>query len=867
MSRALFLLPLALLLACGDKADEDEDGPVDADGDGFDEDADCDDSNDTINPDADELCDGVDNNCDGETDEDTAVDALTWFADTDGDGFGDAESSSAACEQPADSTDDDTDCDDGDAAVHPDADELCATVGVDDDCDGEIDEDDAADAATWYRDGDGDEYGDADSSKESCEQPDGYVDNGDDCVDDESSISPMAAEVCDGIDNNCDGEVDEDSAVDAPTWYTDADHDGYGDDSTGAPSCEPVEWQTDDDTDCDDTNPTVYPDAPAICDDLDNNCDGTVDGGWRVPTDYADIQTAIDAAAGGETICVEAGTYTENIDFGAVDVALIGTDGAESTTIDGGAAGSVVTIEGGQSSDAVLQGFTLTNGSSEEGAGVYISESSPTLVDLIVSGNSISSEDRCYGTGIYVIDGDPILEMVDIVDNSAECDVFYGVGMYMSGTLGEVANLHVAGNSGTAESYCYGSGLNIRNDSVLTASNTEVLANTCVGYSAQGTGIYVYYDTVIDFENLVVAGNDAESESSAYAVGLYANNDCDVSVTNASIHGNSATAEGTVYGVGVDTLNDSEVGLINVVVSDNTASAETIDGTGVSATDGVVTLSYCDVYNNDTDFYGIDDPTGTDGNISTDPGYTDVSSADPLDWDFTLDSASSLIDAGDPSIDDPDGSTSDIGAYGGEGAADWGWSATIEELRDGTVPEGYVVTVSEVVVTGVSDAGFTVQDPNATGPEYSGIYVYLGETPPNVARGMEVSLEGELYEYFGLAELLVEVEDIVVTGTPGELTPTEISVSEANDEAWEGVLVTITDGSLDDAAYDCSVDNSYCSDSDLWTLTDGSDTLIIYDRLYESDDWADQIGVSPVTGVMSYNYDRYRLMPRSSWDF
>ena len=64
------------------------------------------------------------------------------------------------------------------------------------------------------------------------------------------------------------------------------------------------------------------------------------------------------------------------------------------------------------------------------------------------------------------------------------------------------------------------------------------------------------------------------------------------------------------------------------------------------------------------------DPTGTDGNVSVDPGYTDVSSTDPMDWDLTLAAGSGLIDAGDPSILDTDGSTSDIGATSGPDA-DW----------------------------------------------------------------------------------------------------------------------------------------------------------------------------------------------------
>ncbi|RME50150.1 MAG: hypothetical protein D6795_10560, partial [Deltaproteobacteria bacterium] len=70
------------------------------------------------------------------------------------------------------------------------------------------------------------------------------------------------------------------------------------------------------------------------------------------------------------------------------------------------------------------------------------------------------------------------------------------------------------------------------------------------------------------------------------------------------------------------------------------------------------------------DYHGMSDPTGTDGNITGDPRFVDTSGSDPLAWDLHLSSDSPLIDAGDPHLLDPDGSRSDIGAYGGPGASD-----------------------------------------------------------------------------------------------------------------------------------------------------------------------------------------------------
>ncbi|MBK9365436.1 MAG: putative metal-binding motif-containing protein [Deltaproteobacteria bacterium] len=98
---------------------------------------------------------------------------------------------------------------------------------------------------------------------------------GEDCDDDDAAVNPDATELCDGLDNNCDGETDEGVKT---TAYTDADGDGFGDDSTAAETCEVPDGSTTLGGDCDDTDPSYNPGAAETeCDDPnDYNCDGSV---------------------------------------------------------------------------------------------------------------------------------------------------------------------------------------------------------------------------------------------------------------------------------------------------------------------------------------------------------------------------------------------------------------------------------------------------------------------------------------------------------------------------------------------------------------------------------------------------------------
>ncbi len=240
---------------------------IDDDGDGFNAASDCDDGDAAVFPGASEVCDGVDNDCDGDIDGALAPGATDWFPDVDEDGFGSDADIVTACDAPPGYIGTGGDCADRDADINPSAAEVCDDI--DNDCDDIVDD---GLTTTYYFDGDADGYGDPGITVDRCDgAPPNTSTDGGDCNDNDADINPGMEELCDGIDNDCNGDADTELFT---TWYRDADADLFGNDEITKDGCTEPQGFVANGGDCNDENPNVHPDAiDDSVDTIDQDCD------------------------------------------------------------------------------------------------------------------------------------------------------------------------------------------------------------------------------------------------------------------------------------------------------------------------------------------------------------------------------------------------------------------------------------------------------------------------------------------------------------------------------------------------------------------------------------------------------------------
>ena len=385
---------------------------------------------------------------------------------------------------------------------------------------------------------------------------DGY-DAEDDCDDADPLVFPGAEEVCDGVDNDCSGAIDDDP-TDGSWFFEDADGDGYGNAAETALACAADEGWTSDDTDCDDTDATANPGVVEVgCDGVDNDCDGSTDVNL-VPSDFATVTDAVDALDDGAEICVEPGTVTDVLALTGRTLTITGQRGLVDTIWDLGSA-PALTLD---NTSLVLQGFTVSGGDftpAEDMSGGFVGavDSTLTLADIDFTGHEVTSVDGPMIRGLLVhgTDSEVLLERVDVSD----------IKLSVEATTTSVTT-HVWGGLLWAE----GGGLTLV-DVAVTGVDVQTIGSPRNVYVV-GLGVATE-DAALDIDGFTLRENsaavDAVETASLNSLGIWSKRGT-ATGANLDLSANSGTATAP-RGSGSTLLSSETEGAVwsDVVVEDN----------------------------------------------------------------------------------------------------------------------------------------------------------------------------------------------------------------------------------------------------------------------------------------------------------
>ena len=696
LSIAVMMAALAIAACGGDSGTTPppDTSPQDVDRDGFASDIDCNDQDANVFPGADERCDGVDNNCNDSIDE-NPVDALTLWRDEDGDGFGDPANAVTVCEVSPGLVDNDDDCDDSSDQARPGGVEICDSL--DNDCDGQADAQRVPeDYATLT------------------EALAATADDAEICLSPGTHVATVDAS---GVRRTIIGAGGPGSTI---INMASADRPFIVSDGAGSvltlrgvsvrgldTSIESLEQNRGRllrvTNGASVTLDNVVLEDHAIT--LPNDGNGSLGTGLLLYAEDAtltlrdvvarNISARMEQATAGPAgisllsgVVLQARNTALNVDgFSVSDVSIMTPSPVWQCSLTGATADILA-------GTAVLRGVTLrdieidvecTDRADLWGGGLRVTNAEVTIRDASIERvRAVATSRRSSVHGPFSAVGiSGSIDRMALVENrqQAEAEIggadAHGAFRLLSVFGLQVDHLRAYDNISSGRT-ALGGGIDAT-DSIATFRWLDVRGNRALG-SSQSFGGGAFLDGEYTLRNAIFADNGvAEGDGRGSAL-LLSTVQGTSNISHADFVGNTghdALLSGTI----VLTTNfsnrdvDFNVDHINVVGNQLAGNGDgsTLRFVGPSAE--IVRWTANNAFNNSgaSPFADIVDPVGSNGNLAVDPQFVSTAGDDAKAWDLTLQAGSPVIDNGDPSIMDADGSRADIGAYGGPDGDDWAW--------------------------------------------------------------------------------------------------------------------------------------------------------------------------------------------------
>lgn len=369
----------------------------------------------------------------------------------------------------------------------------------------------------------------------------------------------------------------------------------------------------------------------------------------NVPEDFPTIQGAIDYAIDGDIINVSAGTYYENINFNGKNISVIGED-RETTIIDGGQNGGVVTCENKQE-PSFLSGFTIRNGdSNESGSGIRIYHASLNIENVIVENNFT----QAWAGGIFIQWSDSSYFKDSIIRNNFSNYRGGGLAILQSNVI--VQSVIIDSNSAN-----YGGGVYIDNNDYSNSSiliqNSEISNNHSMASGSFAGGGAM---SINDSHDVTINNCTLNNNNSAHSGGAIVLHHADINLNKSIVYDNSS-----VYGGAISVFyQDSQAEINKSTIIDNS------DGLSIYIDEGNANISNSILWSsiNGNSIMNVNDIGSISVNYSNVKGSWNgegnINASPQFDAYYTLQQSSPCIDTGDPDSPlDPDGTRADMGAY------------------------------------------------------------------------------------------------------------------------------------------------------------------------------------------------------------